>query len=181
MKKVNFDAKLEHDFVKNYKILQALFDKKQISKVRKTLPSFHAFPDAFQKRGDRQLLFCSVLLGCSGLTFLSIGAQHVDVGKLCRAKPLDNLEFLQWIKRFFDLHYGGNEYNALERRGGKGGAPPAPIGTKENDSSNKPAQKTAPAATKTAGASRPASAAPKKTSSKFVSRNLTFCSALLHQ
>ena len=120
-------------------------------------------------------------MGCSCLTFLSIGAQHVDVGKLCRAKPLDNLEFLQWIKRFFDLHYGGNEYNALERRGGKGGAPPAPIGTKENDSSNKPAPKTAPTATKTApatktaGASRPASAAPKKTSSKFVSRNLTFC------
>ena len=141
-----------------------------------------------QKRGDIQLLFCSVLLGRSGLTFLSIWAQHVDVGKLCRAKPLDNLEFLQWIKRFFDLHYGGNEYNALERRGGKGGAPPAPIGTKENDSSNKPAQKTAPAATKTAGAatktagaSRPTSAAPKKTSSKFVSRKFTFCLVPLHQ
>jgi hypothetical protein len=38
MKKVNFDAKLEHDFIKNYKILQALFDKRQITKVSPTIP-----------------------------------------------------------------------------------------------------------------------------------------------
>eukprot|EP00802_Teleaulax_amphioxeia_P019455 Tamp_19689.p1 GENE.Tamp_19689~~Tamp_19689.p1 ORF type:complete len:296 (-),score=114.58 Tamp_19689:356-1150(-) len=118
MKKVNFDAKLEHDFVKNYKVLQGFFDKRQISK-------------------------------------------HVDVPKLCRAKPLDNLEFLQWIKRYFDLHYGGHEYNSLERRGGKGGVP-----LKENDSSNKPATKAAAVKTGAVrvapGSSRPASAVPKK-------------------
>jgi RP/EB family microtubule-associated protein len=89
------------------------------------------------------------------------GLQHVDVAKLCRAKPLDNLEFLQWIKRFFDLHYGGNEYNALDRRGGKGGGV-----AKENDSANKPAQKTAAvkagAVRVAAGSSRPASAVAKK-------------------
>lgn len=47
-------------------------------------------------------------------------SQHIEVNKLIKAKPLDNLEFLQWIKRYFDLHYGGNEYNAVDRRGGAG-------------------------------------------------------------
>lgn len=75
MKKVLFEAKLEHDFVKNYKVLQTVFDKKQIPK-------------------------------------------HIEVNKLIKAKPLDNLEFLQWIKRYFDLHYGGHDYSAVDRRGG---------------------------------------------------------------
>jgi len=118
MKKVNYDAKLEHDMIKNYKVLQCLFDKRQITK-------------------------------------------HVDVPKLCRCKPLDNLEFLQWIKRYFDLHYGGHEYDATGRRGGKA------VAMKENDSANKPAAKatstakTGPARVAT-GASRPTSAVTKK-------------------
>jgi RP/EB family microtubule-associated protein len=72
---VNFNAKHEYEFVKNFKILQSVFDKHGIDK-------------------------------------------YIDVNKLVKGKYQDNLEFLQWIKRYFDLHYtgSGGEYNAIERR-----------------------------------------------------------------
>ena len=37
----------------------------------------------------------------------------------------DNLEFLQWSKRYWDQYYPGGEYDALSRRKGAGGAPSA--------------------------------------------------------
>ena len=41
----------------------------------------------------------------------------IDVDKLIRGKYQDNLEFVQWLKRFFDLNGGaGKEYNAVARR-----------------------------------------------------------------
>ncbi len=42
-----------------------------------------------------------------------------QVDKLVKAKYQDNLEFCQWIKRFFDLNYSGEPYNAFERRKGQ--------------------------------------------------------------
>jgi len=41
----------------------------------------------------------------------------------CRMQ--DNLEFLQWAKRFWDQHYPGGEYDALGRRKGSGPPPAA--------------------------------------------------------
>lgn len=48
----------------------------------------------------------------------------------------DNLEFLQWSKRFWDQYYPGGDYDAVERRkgaplppGGGGGAPRAAGGS----------------------------------------------------
>ena len=45
--------------------------------------------------------------------------KHIDVDKLVKARPLDNLEFIQWMKSFFDKNYSGQPYNALERRKGQ--------------------------------------------------------------
>jgi microtubule-associated protein, RP/EB family len=43
----------------------------------------------------------------------------LQVDKLVKAKYQDNLEFCQWIKRYFDLNYSGEPYNAVERRKGQ--------------------------------------------------------------
>lgn len=39
--------------------------------------------------------------------------------KLIKAKYQDNLEFLQWMKRFFDIKYNGAPYDAVGRRKGQ--------------------------------------------------------------
>jgi microtubule-associated protein, RP/EB family len=90
--KVRWGAKHEYEFVDNYKVLQAAFDKNGIKR-------------------------------------------HVDTAKLVKARPLDNLEFCQWIKAYFDKNYNGEPYDALARRknqdlyyilgGGKVGAGPS--------------------------------------------------------
>jgi len=51
----------------------------------------------------------------------------VLVEKLVKCKMQDNLEFLQWIKRFWDQNYGGQSYDAVARRKGAPTDTPATI------------------------------------------------------
>ncbi|KAL9600645.1 MAG: hypothetical protein Q9219_003078 [cf. Caloplaca sp. 3 TL-2023] len=56
----------------------------------------------------------------------------VPVESLIKCKMQDNLEFLQWTKRFWDQYYPGGEYDAVARRRGAGApvqAAPAPTPT----------------------------------------------------
>jgi len=51
----------------------------------------------------------------------------IPVEKLVKCKMQDNLEFLQWIKRFWDANYGGQGYDAVARRKGVPTDPPATV------------------------------------------------------
>jgi len=62
----------------------------------------------------------------------------IPVEKLVKCKMQDNLEFLQWMKRFWDSNYGGQGYDAVARRKGAPADPPAtiaPLSTGRNSSS----------------------------------------------
>mmetsp|Transcript_111822 Transcript_111822/g.198066 ORF Transcript_111822/g.198066 Transcript_111822/m.198066 type:complete len:340 (+) Transcript_111822:78-1097(+) len=80
MKKVNWMAKADHEYIPNYKILQAAFDRNSIEK-------------------------------------------HIDVDKLIRAKYQDNLEFLQWMKCYFDREGEKQGYDPVRAREGR----PVPV------------------------------------------------------
>ena len=75
IKKVKFNTKQEHDYINNFKLLQASFKKMSVDKV-------------------------------------------VPVDRLVKGKFQDNLEFIQWFKKFYDANYSGQEYDALGMRGG---------------------------------------------------------------
>lgn len=78
LSKVNWDAKLDYEFLGNYKVLQNAFTKLKIDK-------------------------------------------HLPVEKLVRAKYQDNLEFMQWFKRFYELNNPALDYDPVAARaGGKG-------------------------------------------------------------
>lgn len=73
--------------------------------------------------------------------------------RLIKLKFQENLEFLQWVKKFWDTNYSGGQYDAVGRRGGKTMAP--------EGAGMRPAQRLAPqhAPASMAAAQRPASRA----------------------
>ncbi|KAL4070047.1 calponin homology domain-containing protein [Scleroderma yunnanense] len=51
----------------------------------------------------------------------------IPIEKLVKCKMQDNLEFLQWMKRFWDSNFGGQGYDAVGRRRGAPTDTPATI------------------------------------------------------
>ena len=45
--------------------------------------------------------------------------RYIDVDKLIKAKYQDNLEFLQWMKRYYDINCNSEPYDAIGRRKGQ--------------------------------------------------------------
>jgi len=140
MNRVNWMARIDHEFVPNYKILQTAFDRIGIER-------------------------------------------HIDVDKLIRGKYQDNLEFMQWFKRYFEMHTPAEQYDtAANRERGKGGAQyNREFGTGASRATTTASSRTgsaagrgarAPAAGRSAGAtraaapSRPAASAPRSTTTK---------------
>lgn len=48
--------------------------------------------------------------------------QPVPVERLIKCKFQDNLEFLQWVKKYWDQHFNGGPYDAIARRRGAQGS-----------------------------------------------------------
>jgi RP/EB family microtubule-associated protein len=46
--------------------------------------------------------------------------KYIDIEKLSKSKYQDNLEFIQWLKRYFDIHNKNDlsQYDAREARKG---------------------------------------------------------------
>ncbi|MBW00949.1 Microtubule-associated protein RP/EB family member 2, partial [Eschrichtius robustus] len=48
----------------------------------------------------------------------------IPVEKLVKGRFQDNLDFIQWFKKFYDANYDGKEYDPVEARQGQDAIPP---------------------------------------------------------
>src|SRR3954471_17052683 len=74
----------------------------------------------------------------------------VPVESLIKCRMQDNLEFLQWTKRYWDQYFPGHDYDALARRKASGAptssthAPASSSRTSGGPATRKPANTTTP-------------------------------------
>lgn len=110
LKKVKFQAKLEHEYIHNFKLLQASFKRMNVDKVRER--------DGIIIRNKNKNVWTHGDL--AKLSYLQI----IPVEKLVKGRFQDNLDFIQWFKKFFDANYDGKEYDPVEARQGQDAIPP---------------------------------------------------------
>ena len=98
-------------------------------------------------------------------------SRNIEVSKLVKGRPLDNLEFLQWMKYYYDTATGGvppTDYDGEERRANCKGAAAMKRSTGGASSARASASRTAPAsraapsvaARRTTAATAPTTSAP---------------------
>jgi RP/EB family microtubule-associated protein len=103
MARVKFNVNTEYAYLQNFKILQS------------TMPL-----------NDTPYLRRRRLTGLSTDCFTRHQIDRpVNVEQLIKCKMQDNLEFLQWSKRYWDQYFPGGDYDAVARRRGSGAPPPA--------------------------------------------------------
>lgn len=119
LKKVKFQAKLEHEYIHNFKLLQASFKRMNVDKI-------------------------------------------IPVEKLVKGRFQDNLDFIQWFKKFFDANYDGKEYDPVQARQGQDAIPPPDPG---EQIFNLPKKSLHAASSPTAGATRSTTSTPKSSTS----------------
>lgn len=74
----------------------------------------------------------------------------VPIESLTKCKMQDNLEFLQWSKRFWDANFPGHEYDAVARRKGAGVSAPAAVAPASGRSSTSGTRRAAATTTRAA-------------------------------
>ncbi|KAK5136388.1 hypothetical protein LTR08_003514 [Meristemomyces frigidus] len=95
----------------------------------------------------------------------------INVEQLIKCKMQDNLEFLQWTKRYWDQYYPGGDYDALARRKGQGGIGGGAPGTPSGGSGGGATRSSGPAASSnTQAARRPAAGAGAQAAPRATSR-----------
>eukprot|EP00162_Nutomonas_longa_P011129 comp20366_c0_seq1/m.40743 comp20366_c0_seq1/g.40743 ORF comp20366_c0_seq1/g.40743 comp20366_c0_seq1/m.40743 type:complete len:318 (+) comp20366_c0_seq1:51-1004(+) len=93
--------------------------------------------------------------------------KHIDVDKLIKGKYQDNLEFTQWFKKFFDLNYKGQPYDAVLAR--KNAGIEASSGSKASTSAS-PAKTREPAPAAAAAAEKETAAEAKPAKKEAVKK-----------
>lgn len=107
MARVKFNVNSEYAYLQNFKILQS----------RSSFLLLIAFQPRFSRPADHTYL-------SDAFTRHSI-ERLVPVEQLIKCRMQDNLEFLQWTKRYWDQYFPGHDYDAIGRRKGSGAPPPA--------------------------------------------------------
>jgi microtubule-associated protein, RP/EB family len=97
MSRVKFNVTSEYAYIQNFKVLQSTSPPRQTPAPQAVTDP--AIADTFQRHQIDK---------------------PIPVEALVKCKMQDNLEFLQWTKKFWDLNFPDHEYDAVARRKGGG-------------------------------------------------------------